>query len=123
VHASEPVAVDIGLALAAALEASPDDVGLYYWDTLLAALGDGLRSTLEMQLQHWKPRSEWGQRLFAEGEAKGRATSLVDLLEARGLAPDPTVLERITACTDLALLGQWFRRAATAASTDEVFAS
>ena len=159
VHASEPVALDIGLALAAAIDASPDDDGLYYWDTLLAALGDALRRTLEMQLQDWKPRSEWGRRIYtdawekgeaegkakgeaegrakgeaegrakgeaegrAKGEARGRAASLVDLLEARGLAVDPTIRQRITACTDVAMLGQWLRRAATAVSTDEIFAS
>jgi hypothetical protein len=133
-HADEPVAVDIGLALAAALDSSPDDVGLYYWDSLLAALGESLRSTLEMNLQHWKPRSDWGKRFLAErereceatgearGEAKGRVESILELLEGRGLAPDPTLRERITACTDLDVLGQWFRRATTAVSTEEVFA-
>jgi hypothetical protein len=138
VHASEPVAVDIGLALAAALGASPDDTGLYYWDTLLAALGDALRSTLEMQLKNWKPRSEWGKRLFADGEAngraqgldegrdegraEGRATSILDLLDARGFALEPPLRQRITACKDLGVLTQWLRRAATAASSEEVFA-
>jgi hypothetical protein len=131
VHANEPVAVDIGLALAAALGAAPDDVGLYYWDTLLAVLGDAIRSTLDMQLKNWKPRSEWGKRLLAdakgEGEAKGRAESrvedILDLLEVRGLALDPPLRDRITACTDLDVLTQWFRRAATATSAEEVFAS
>jgi hypothetical protein len=142
VHASEPVAVDIGLALAAALGAAPDDTGLYYWDTLLATLGDALRSTLEMQLEDWKPRSEWGKRLFADGEAngraqgrdegraegrdegraEGRATSILDLLDARGFALEPTLRQRITACKDLGVLTQWLRRAATAASSEEVFA-
>jgi hypothetical protein len=122
VHASEPVAVDIGLALATALGASPDDTGLYYWDTLLAALGDALRSTLEMQLENWKPRSEWGKRLFADGEANGRATSILDLLDARGFALEPPLRQRITACKDPDVLTQWLRRAATAASSEEVFA-
>jgi hypothetical protein len=131
VHASEPVAVDIGLALAAALGAAPDDAGLYYWDTLLAALGDALRSTLEMQLKNWKPRSEWGKRLYADGqtageargEARGRVESLLDLLDARGLSLEPTVRQRVTTCTDPHVLAQWFRRAAIATSADEVFAS
>lgn len=130
VHANEPVAVDIGVALAAALGAAPDDVGLYYWDTLLAVLGDAIRSTLEMKMKDWKPRSEWGKRLLADakgegevaGEAKGRVASILDLLEVRGLALDPPLRERIIACTDLDVLAQWFRRAATATVAEEVFA-
>jgi len=155
VHASEPVAVDIGVALAAALDASPDDTGLYYWDTLLAALGDALRSTLEMQLENWKPRSDWGKRFLANAEAEmragmravveaevradveaevradveaevraqGRAASILDVLDARGLPLEPTLRQRITACTDLDVLAQWLRRAVTASSPEEVFAS
>jgi hypothetical protein len=130
VHANEPIAADIGLALAAALGASPDDVGLYYWDTLLAVLGDAIRSTLEMKMKDWKPRSDWGKRLLAdaegEGEARGRHDSRIeaifDVLDARGLALDPPLRQRITACTDLDVLGQWLRRAATATVAEEVFA-
>jgi hypothetical protein len=126
VHASEPIAADIGLALAAALDASPDDTGLYYWDTLLAVLGDAIRSTLEMQMKNWKPRSEWGKRLLAEvkneGRAEGRAETILDVLDARGLALDPPLRQRITTCTDLDVLARWLRRASTVASAEEVFA-
>jgi len=139
VHANEPVAVDICHALAAALDASPDDTGLYYWDTLLAVLGDAIRRTLDMQMKDWKPRSDWGKRFLADvkreaideglaeglaaGETKGRVASILDLLEARGFTLDPMLRQRITACTDLAVLEQWLRRAATARSTGEVFAA
>jgi hypothetical protein len=122
VHASEPVAADIGLALAAALDASPDDTGLYYWDTLLAVLGDAIRSTLEMQMKNWKPRSEWGKRLLAEAKTEGRVATILDVLDARGLALDPPLRQRITTCTDLDVLARWLRRAITVASAEEVFA-
>lgn len=130
VHAREPVAADIGRALLAALDASPDDVGLHYWDTLLAVLGDAIRRTLEMDMKNWKPRSDWGKRFLAdtlaegrkEGRAEGRAASIVELLEARGIPLEPTLRQRITACTDFDVLTQWLRRAATATSADEVFA-
>jgi hypothetical protein len=135
VHASEPVAADIGLALVAALDASPDDVGVHYWDTLLAVVGDAVRRTLEMQMKDWKPRSEWGKRYLsdlktqaraecqAEGRAEGRAASIVELLEVRGVPVDPPLRQRITACTDLDVLSQWLRRAATATVAEEIFAS
>ena len=130
VHASDPVAADIGRALRVALDAAADDVGLCYWDTLLAVMGDTVRRTLEMDMKNWKPRSEWGKRFLAdaladakgEGEAKGRVASIFDLLEVRGLILDQPLRQRITACTDLDLLGHWLRRAATATSAEEVFA-
>jgi hypothetical protein len=131
VHATEPVAADIGRALRAALDSSPDDVGLRYWDTLLAVLGDAIRSTLEMDMKDWKPRSEWGKRLLAnargeglaEGLVEGRAASIVELLEVRGIPLDPPLRQRITTCTDCRMLTQWLRRAATATAAEEVFAT
>jgi hypothetical protein len=123
VHASESVAADIGLALVAALDASPDDVGIHYWDTLLAVVGGAIRSTLEMKMKDWKPRSEWGKRLLANAQAEGRAASIVELLEVRGIPVDPPLRQRITACSDLDLLSQWLRRAATATVAEEVFVS
>jgi len=134
VHASEPVAADIGRALLAALDAAPDDVGLQYWDTLLAVLGDAIRSTLEMEMKNWKPRSDWGKRLLAdakgegrtegltEGRAEGCAASIVELLDARGIPLDPPLRQRITTCTDYPMLTQWLRRAATANVAEELFA-
>jgi hypothetical protein len=99
---------------------------------------------MEMK-KDWKPFSEWGKRFVAEvkaevlaqvhaelraelwaegrlrGEVEGRATSILDVLEARGLPRDPWLRERITTCTDPELLAQWLRRAVTAAYVDEVF--
>ena len=133
VHAREPVAAEISMALAAAIDASPDDAGLYYWDTLLAVVGDAVRRTIDMQMKDWKPRSEWGKRYlaevkdeaWAEARAEARIESrieiLLDLLDARGLALDPPLHQRVTECTDLGALSRWLRRAATATSTTEVF--
>ena len=132
VHASEPMAADIVRAARAALDSSPGAVGLHYGDTLLAVLGDAIRSTNEMEMKRdWKPLSEWGKRFLAdtvaecrkEGRAEGRAASIVELLEARGIPPEPTLRQRITACTDFDVLTQWLRRAATASVAEEVFAS
>jgi hypothetical protein len=94
---------------------------------LLAVLGDAIRSTLEMEMKEWKPRSDWGKRLLAnakgEGRAEERAASIVELLEVRGIPLDPPLYQRITSCTDYEVLTQWFRRAATATLAEELFAS
>ena len=79
-----------------------------------------------MQLQDFKPRSEWGKTLFAKGrakgEAEGRAQSILILLEARGLPVPDSLRQRVMTCTDLPLLDRWFRRATTAGSIHEAFA-
>jgi hypothetical protein len=149
VHGQDMIAVRIGLALAHALDASPDHMFAVYWDTFLASLSEPVRKELEMQLRErqWEPRSDWGKEIFAKGMAegerlgidkghatgfatgqllgqvRGRAASILALLEHRGLSVDPALHERVLACTDLTLLDRWFRRAATGCSVEETFAS
>jgi hypothetical protein len=135
VHGREGVAVRIGLVLRQALDEAPDDVGLYYWDAFLASLSEPVRKELDMQLQNFKPRSDWSKEIFAKGEAKGRAEGLAEaevtcrakdiliLLAARRLPPTPKLRRRVTECTDVAQLERWFRSAATAESLDSVFAA
>ncbi|MCX4242500.1 hypothetical protein [Paraliomyxa miuraensis] len=123
VHGREPVAAEIGTALAAALDDTPDDVGALYWDTFLTGLDGAMRRMMEMQRRDWTPRSDWGKEHFAKGKAAGRASDILELLDIRGLPPDPKLRERILTCTDLEQLGRWFRRAATARSLDDLLAT
>jgi hypothetical protein len=144
VHGQDMLAARIGLALAHALDASPDHDLAVYWDTFLASLSESVRKELEMELQRrrWQPRSDWGREIFANGVAEGkvegerlgiakgqllgqvegRAAAVIALLEIRGLSVSTAIHERVMACTDLALLDRWFRRAATAHSVEETFA-
>ncbi len=55
-----------------------------------------------------------------EGLAKGRAEAVLDLLAVRGVRVDHEARERILSCTDLAILGRWFERAARATHVSEV---
>lgn len=95
-----------------------------------------MRQELETLLQrsNWRPKSAWGRGFFDKGKAAGReegrdvgrterrATSLLMLLEHRGLVVSTTLRDRIMACTDLAVLDRWFRRAALGDSIDGIFA-
>jgi hypothetical protein len=47
----------------------------------------------------------------AEGVAMGKASSVVGVLEARGIALTTEERAPILACTDLAVLDEWVRRA------------
>jgi hypothetical protein len=129
VHGLDMTAVRIGLALAHAIDGSPDDGLSLYWDAFLASLGEPVRKELEMQLQHWQPRSDWGRKIYnegkeagrAEGELVGRAADVIALLELRGLAVSAGLRERVMACNDGGLLERWFHRAALGRSLEETF--
>ncbi|PXX69046.1 hypothetical protein DFR70_102732 [Nocardia tenerifensis] len=70
-------------------------------------------------------RSETSQRLRDEGRIEGRsegvAGSILRILERRGVVVDDGVRERLTSCTDLALLERWLDRSLTVTSTAELF--
>ncbi|MEU5660642.1 hypothetical protein ABZ802_34250 [Streptomyces sp. NPDC047737] len=57
----------------------------------------------------------------ARGEAKGQAKSLLRMLELRGVGVPHEAREKITACDDTELLDQWFSRAVTATTVEEIF--
>ena len=61
------------------------------------------------------------EEIREEGRVAGRAEDILRLLERRGVEVLDDARERIQSCTDLDILGHWFDRAITAASTDEVF--
>ena len=60
----------------------------------------------------------------SEGRAEGRveelATSILSVLEARGIAVSPEQRQEILRCADLDRLRRWLRQAALAATADEV---
>ncbi|MEI8258707.1 MAG: Rpn family recombination-promoting nuclease/putative transposase [Deltaproteobacteria bacterium] len=58
----------------------------------------------------------------AEGEAKGKAESILDVLDARGIAMTADQRARVLVCRDVPQLARWLRAAATASSADDLFA-
>lgn len=56
----------------------------------------------------------------AEGQAAGVAGSILDVLDARGLAVSEAQRQEILSCQDLDRLTRWLRRAALASSIDEI---
>jgi hypothetical protein len=131
VHGLDMTAVRIGLALAHVIDDAPDDGLALYWDAFLASLGEPVRKELEMQLQHWQPRSDWGKKIYDEGRAAGelagraagelagRAADIIALLELRGVTVSAALRERVMTCTDRAQLDLWFQRAALGRALEE----
>ncbi|MDX2408025.1 hypothetical protein NJO91_33470 [Streptomyces microflavus] len=56
-----------------------------------------------------------------EGRVESRGEGILRILAVRGVAVPDAARQRITACTDLAVLDVWFERAITAPTVDAVF--
>jgi hypothetical protein len=125
-------AAKIGFAALAACLDLDTERATFYADVVRAALGEAARAALETLMQSPERRefqSEFARKYVAvgraEGEAKGRAEgearALLAVLEARGLGITAEQRDRITTCTDLAVLEGWIRSAATAATVEDLF--
>ena len=74
-HRDEPLAVAIAMAALASLHrARESDAAVYYWDLIEHWLTPVARRKLEelMNMEHWRPRSEFGQECYGKGRAEGR---------------------------------------------------
>ncbi|MEM9463630.1 MAG: hypothetical protein AAGF11_56355, partial [Myxococcota bacterium] len=49
----------------------PDPRHDLYWDQFLALIGKTTRRQLMILLGSYQPQSEWGKKIYAEGESKG----------------------------------------------------
>ncbi|MFB8245212.1 hypothetical protein ACFC5X_09205 [Streptomyces sp. NPDC055952] len=61
------------------------------------------------------------EQTYLEGKAEGTVESILRVLHKRGVPLTPDDHERITACTDLDTLTEWFDRSLTATSAAELF--
>jgi hypothetical protein len=57
-----------------------------------------------------------------EGRAEGIASSILNVLDSRGIAVDTDSRTRIESCHDADVLGTWLRRAVTVAKASDLFA-
>ncbi|MGX2996726.1 hypothetical protein JNUCC64_21050 [Streptomyces sp. JNUCC 64] len=110
-------------ALATALGRAEDDTAVYFRELLELGLGDTpARET-------WRSMMSVGTyfpgrgTIIEETFLKGKAESLVDVLEMRGLTVTPETRERITTTTDAPTLTRWLATALTATTVDELFAN
>jgi len=136
-HANDPDILHIGETLWGLIDEAEPSHGHLYWDLFLNAINDATKKALLMQLQNYRPQSDWGKKFYAEGRedglaqgradglaqgrADGEAEALALLLDARGLPLKAEQRARVEACSDRSELHAWLRRAATAESLADVF--
>lgn len=98
-----------------------------YAGAVMQALSEAARIYLEETMAtrerrfHLNYLQESYERGEAAGEVKGEARAVLEILDARGLEVPDGVREQITSCTDAEQLRVWIRRAAVAATVDDLF--
>ncbi len=120
---NEAVAPHVALAACGPLSSLPDERAKLYWDLIRASLSEASRIALEdlMAAGNYQYQSDFAKKYVAEGEAKGKAEGILDILQARGLAVSAEQRSTIVGTTDLATLQKWLKRAVTCAAADDIF--
>jgi hypothetical protein len=98
-----------------------------YTDLVLTVHPEAARDHLEalMTAETYEYKSGFARRYFhqglTEGRAEGEVRALLAILKARGIPVSEEARTRITGCTDLDQLDILIRRAATAATIQDLF--
>ncbi|KFE68652.1 hypothetical protein [Hyalangium minutum] len=135
-HGREEVGMAVAQTVMNALGDLDTERVRLYVDLAMSSLSEAARGALEalMQSGKYEYQSEFARKYVAQGREEGlreglqqgryegERAALLEVLNARGLQVDETTLHRIMGCSDLAQLKSWLRKAATAQSTQELFA-
>ncbi len=134
-HGRGDQALAVALAALGAASGLDDERSRLYADLVLSSIGEAARHALEEMMANgsYEYRSDFARRYVAQGRsegraegeargrARGRAEAVLAVLRARNIDVGSEAEQRIVACTDLAELDQWARRAATVATTEALF--
>ena len=126
-HGAGPDGLEVALTALGAAVGLDEERCRIYTDLVMASLGEAARRAMEdlMSTGNYEYQSEFARRYVAqgrtEGKAEGEAKGVLVVLRARGLIVSPEIEERVTRCTDIALLEEWLRRAVVVASAEEIF--
>ncbi|POM26864.1 hypothetical protein BTM25_12720 [Actinomadura rubteroloni] len=123
-HAEGPESASVLKCAAAAIDSVDPKTGRLYHDYLTSRLSAAPRELLEkiVKIDNYEWQSDFAKSHRAEGRAEGEAEMLLNVLEARGFEIRDDVRERITSCTDTALLTAWGKRAVAIEHIEELFA-
>jgi hypothetical protein len=122
---------DMFPALLEAMRSLGPGKAILYYDVVLAGLPASARTRWEAFMTTAVGRT-YHSELFRElaarheelgearGEARGEGQAVLTVLDARGVPVPPAVREQVLACTDVAQLESWLRRAVTASTAEDV---
>jgi hypothetical protein len=136
-HGHERVGQTIVRTVLAVVEGLEAERVRLYVDLAMSSLGEAARSALEalMRSDKYEYQSEFARKYVAEGlqqgiqqgreegRYEGERAALFEVLAARGIELDAAAGQQILSCSDQEQLKSWLRKAATAESAQELFAS
>lgn len=119
----EEVGAAIVQAVMNAARGVEDERFSFYVDLAVSSLGEAARRALEalMKPDGYEYQTDFIRKWVFEGRREGEMAALFEVLDARGLEVDDAARQQIMACTDLAQLKGWLRKAVTARSIQELF--
>ena len=119
-HGRSDQGAAIARAVLPAVDGLPEERARFYGELVLDSLNEATRRALEAMMKGYVYQGAFAKMAFDQGEADGRAGSVLTVLRARGIAVPDAVRERILAQTDLDRLERWLEKAAVVASVAEV---
>ncbi|MFE4493475.1 hypothetical protein ACFRKD_13595 [Streptomyces niveus] len=123
-HADDPDIGAILKSLSAALREAPESLAGPLVELTAQGLGkrpaaEQWRNLVAVDLSFYT--SPLSEEIRDEGRAAGRAEDILLALQQRDVPVSDEARERITTCTDLDVLREWFLRSLTASSAEDVF--
>jgi hypothetical protein len=117
------VAISIATVALAACRHLDDERAMLYFDLINISLGDAARAAFEdlMGQGTYQFQSDFAKKHRAAGQAEGKAASVLQVLEARGIVVAAEQRARVLGCTDMTVLDRWIRRAVTVTTAEELF--
>ena len=88
---------------------------------ILGVASDAARQELEATMRTTPYRTDFFDRVEAEGAARAKREVLLKIIESRHIQPSEEQRELVGSCTDLGRLDTWLDRALTASSAAEIF--
>ncbi|WP_239134751.1 hypothetical protein [Streptomyces sp. SID12488] len=87
-------------------------------------LSPGEIAYLRGKIENWPPgyAEQWAIG-YANGLAKGKAKTILTVLEVRRLPVSDDIRDRVTTCADLARLDDWLDRVGTVERAEDLFAA
>ncbi|MBA2896991.1 hypothetical protein [Nonomuraea soli] len=121
VHGDKP---EVAEAFCEGIAELPGDYAGYYYEHALAKATRTTKQRMEAAMKLRIPAvSDMAKEQRSLGRAEARVEDVLLTMEVRGLTISLADRHRVESCTDLAQLDVWFRRALTASTAEEVFAS
>jgi hypothetical protein len=125
-HGQEASGLDIAKAVFGALGGLDDERARLYLDLVFSRLNAAAKSAFEAVMQgNYEYQSDFARKYYGQGRDAGRCEearqAIIEVLDARGLAPTAEQFQRIESCADLTQLKAWLRGAVRSGSVSELF--